>query len=82
MGQVKLCCLDGLIVEPMTATGVVVDIHKAGTNVQSLGIDDLAAVGNRGRTHLAVARDQAVFHKQDRFGDQMVTHDQGSIFYC
>ena len=82
MGQVMLRRFDWLIVEPMCTAGMVVDIHKTGTNVQSLGIDDLAAVGNGGRTHLAVTRDQAVFHKQDRFGDQMVTHDQGSIFYC
>ena len=66
-------------IEPLSTAGMGMDIHQTGTHIKSLCIDDLAALGNRCVSHFTETGDDAVLHKDNRIGNQVVTHDQFRI---
>ena len=80
MPQIELGGFNGLVVEPVAVTGMVVDIDKTGAYEETFGIDCFAAFGNGKLAHFAKGVDLAVLDQQDGIGDQMIPHDQSGIF--
>jgi hypothetical protein len=66
----------GGFVEPVTATGMGVDVNQTGSEIVATDVDDLGICGDVGLTHLAIIHDDTVFDQKIGIGDEMITHDQ------